>query len=75
MSPGSGAVLIARGERVVRIPTHPSARARTSARQRGKSDPIDALGVGRVALRDGLESFPVAHLVCFVARRRSGGLA
>ncbi len=54
--------LIGRGERVLRIPTHLSAGARKSARQRGKSDPIDAIGVARAALREGLESFPVAHL-------------
>jgi transposase len=54
--------LIQRGERVLRIPTHLSAGARKSARQRGKSDPIDALNVARVALQEGLESFPVAHL-------------
>jgi transposase len=34
--------LIERGERVLRIPTHLTAKARKSARQRGKSDPIDA---------------------------------
>src|SRR5512133_971019 len=54
--------LIGRGERVLRIPTHLTAKARTSARQRGKSDPIDAIGVARAALREGLESFAVAHL-------------
>ena len=54
--------LIGRGERVLRTPTHLSAGARKSARQRGKSDPIDAIGVARAALREGLESFPVAHL-------------
>src|SRR3954468_11947768 len=54
--------LIGRGERVLRIPTHLSAGARKGARQRGKSDPIDALAVARVALQEGLESFPVAHL-------------
>ena len=54
--------LIVRGERVLRIPTHLSAGARKSARRRGKSDPIDAIGVARVALQEGLESFPVAHL-------------
>jgi transposase len=54
--------LIGRGERVLRVPTHLSATARKSARQRGKSDPIDALGVARVVLQEGLESFPVAHL-------------
>src|SRR3954469_2880854 len=54
--------LIARGERVLRIPTHLTATARRSARQRGKSDPIDALNVARAALREGLESFPAVHL-------------
>src|SRR3954467_9437171 len=54
--------LIARGERVLRIPTHLSAGARKSARRRGKFDAIDALNVARAALQEGLESFPVAHL-------------
>ena len=54
--------LIGRGERVLRVPTHLTAKARTSARQRGKSDPLDALAVARAALREGLQSFPVAHL-------------
>jgi transposase len=54
--------LIERGERVLRIPTHLTANARKSARQRGKSDPIDALNVARVALQEGLQSFPEAHL-------------
>ena len=63
MSPGGlERFLIARGERVLRIPTHLSAGARKGARQRGKSDPIDALGVARAALQEGGESFPVAHL-------------
>src|SRR4051795_4420079 len=46
--------LIARGERVLRIPTHLSATARRSARQRGKSDPIDALTVARSRCRTAL---------------------
>src|SRR5215212_4495071 len=54
--------LIERGERVLRIPTHLTAKARRSARRRGKSDPIDALGIARAALQDGLESFPAAQL-------------
>ena len=62
VSGGLERFLIARGERVLRIPTHLSAGARKSARQRGKSDPIDAIGVARAALQEGLESFPVAHL-------------
>jgi transposase len=54
--------LIERGERVLRIPTHLNASARRSARQLGKCDPIDALNVAGVALQEGLESFPAAHL-------------
>jgi transposase len=46
--------LIQRGERVLRIPTHLAANARKSARQRGKSDPIDALNVARAALQKAL---------------------
>jgi hypothetical protein len=53
--------LVGRGERVLRIPTHVSAGARKSARERGKSDPIDGIGVARVALRECLASFPVAQ--------------
>src|SRR5215204_2793266 len=54
--------LIGRGERVLRIPTHLTAKARRRARQRGKSDAIDALGVARAALQDGLEAFAAAQL-------------
>jgi transposase len=54
--------LIERGERVLRIPTHLTASKRRSARQRGKSDLIDAVNVARAALQERLESFPAAHL-------------
>ncbi len=54
--------LIARGERVLRIPTNLMAEARRGARQRGKSDSIDAIAVARAALREGLQKFPAAHL-------------
>jgi transposase len=54
--------LIERGERVLRIPTHLTAEGCRHARQRGKSDAIDALNVARAALRDGIETFPVALL-------------
>src|SRR4051795_4263047 len=54
--------LIERGERVLRIPTHLTANARRSARQRGKSDPLDALNVARAVVQEGLRSFPTAHL-------------
>jgi transposase len=54
--------LIERGERVLRIPTNLMAQTRHSARQRGKSDDIDAVNVARAALREGVDSFPAAHL-------------
>jgi transposase len=54
--------LIARGERVLRVPTNLMAETRKSARQRGKSDGIDAINVARAALREGLATFPAAHL-------------
>lgn len=54
--------LIARGERVVRVPPKLMAGARRSGRERGKSDPIDALAVARAALREGVESLPTARL-------------
>lgn len=44
--------LISAAEHVVRVPPKLMAAARTSARTRGKSDPIDALAVARVYLRD-----------------------
>jgi transposase len=44
--------LLASGERVVRVPPKLMAGARRSARQRGKSDAIDALAVARAALRE-----------------------
>src|SRR5215218_7654549 len=62
VSGGLERFLIGRGERVLRIPTHLSAAARRGSRQRGKSDAIDAIAVARVALQEGLASFPVAHL-------------
>ena len=37
---------------VVRVPPKLMAQTRTSARTRGKSDPIDALAIGRAALRE-----------------------
>lgn len=43
--------LVARGERVVRVPPKMMAGARRSARVAGKSDPIDALAVAQAAIR------------------------
>jgi transposase len=54
--------LVARGERVVRVAPKHMAGARRSARERGKSDSIDAFSVARAALREGVETLPQAHL-------------
>ena len=54
--------LIARGERVVRVAPKHMAGTRKSARQRGKSDSIDAFAVARAALKEGVETLPSAQL-------------
>ncbi|WTL69371.1 IS110 family transposase [Streptosporangium sp. NBC_01495] len=52
--------LLRAGHRVVRVTTQLMSGQRRSGRERGKSDPIDALAVARVALRE--PDLPVAHL-------------
>jgi transposase len=52
--------LLKAGEAVLRVPTKLMAGARRSAREPGKSDPIDALSVARAALRE--PNLPVARL-------------
>ncbi|WP_188540676.1 IS110 family transposase, partial [Kocuria dechangensis] len=66
--------LLAHGEPVVRVAPQLMARQRASARTRGKSDPIDALAVARVVVRE--EDLPVAvtddharEVALLVARR------
>ena len=54
--------LLARGERVVRVPPKLMAGARKSSRERGKSDAIDAVAIARAAIREGLDTLPVAQL-------------
>ena len=44
--------LLKAGAAVVRVPPKLMALTRTSARTRGKSDPIDALAIGRAAVRE-----------------------
>lgn len=44
--------LLDAGQSVVRVPPKLMAQARSSARTRGKSDPIDALAIARAALRE-----------------------
>jgi transposase len=54
--------LIVNGERVVRVATRLMAGERKASRDRGKSDLIDALAVGRAALRHGVDALPTAVL-------------
>src|SRR4051794_19353934 len=54
--------LLARGERVTRVPPKLMAGARKSARERGKSDAIDAVAIARAAIQEGLNTLPVAQL-------------
>lgn len=44
--------MLSAGQQVVRVPPRLMAHARSSARERGKSDPIDALAVARAVLRE-----------------------
>ena len=55
-------LLVSSGEAVVRVPPRLMAGARAFARERGKSDPIDATAVARAAIREGVERLPVARL-------------
>lgn len=52
--------LLTSGEAVMRVPTKMMAKVRRSARERGKSDPIDARAVALAALRE--PDLPVARL-------------
>ena len=54
--------LLARGEQVVRVPPKLMAGARRSARERGKSDVVDAVQIARAALREGIDTLPIARL-------------
>jgi transposase len=55
-------LLVSAGEAVVRVAPRLMAGTRRSARERGKSDPIDATAVARAAIREGIERLPVARL-------------
>jgi transposase len=62
VSAGLERFLVEAGERVVRVPPKLMGQSRKGQRERGKSEPIDALAVARAVLRDGPESFPPARL-------------
>ena len=74
--------LVAAGERLVRVPPKLTAPQRRTGRERGKSDPVDALAVARAALREPRLDYPrpqepmlrelkmlVDHRDCLVAER------
>ena len=67
--------MIDRGETVVRLPPRLMADARQGVRERGKSDPIDALAIARAALREGVETLPTARLAGVGARDPAAGVA
>jgi hypothetical protein len=46
----------------VRVVAKLTAGARSSARERGKSDQLDAVAIARAALREGLDTLPIARL-------------
>jgi transposase len=54
--------LLASGDRVVRVPPGLTETSRRAVREPGKSDPIDAIAIARAALREGIDTLPVAHL-------------
>jgi transposase len=54
--------LLDRAETVVRLPPRLMADMRRGVRERGKSDPIDALAIARAALREGIDTLPTARL-------------
>jgi transposase len=62
VSGGLERFLLRSGERVVRVAPKLMAGARKSARDFGKSDPLDADAVARAAIREGIETLPQARL-------------
>jgi transposase len=54
--------LLARGEAVLRVAPKLTVRERKAVRESGKSDSIDAVAIARAALREGLDTLPVAQL-------------
>ncbi|HEY6396980.1 MAG TPA: IS110 family transposase [Solirubrobacteraceae bacterium] len=54
--------LVAHGDRVVRVAPGLTESSRRAVRTPGKSDPIDATAIARAALREGVDTLPVAFL-------------
>lgn len=55
-------MLVAQGERVVRVAPKLTGELRRGERRPGKSDEIDAVAAARAAIREGVENLPVAFL-------------
>jgi transposase len=54
--------LLASGDRVIRVAPGLTETSRRAVREAAKSDPIDATAIARAALREGIDTLPVAHL-------------
>jgi transposase len=54
--------LLSSGDRVVRVAPGLTETSRRAVREPGKSDPIDATAIARAALREGIDTLPVAYL-------------
>ena len=54
--------LLASGDRVVRVAPGLTETSRRAVREPGKSDPIDATAIARAAIREGIDTLPVAFL-------------
>jgi len=54
--------LVASGDRVIRVAPGLTEISRRAVRTPGKSDPIDATAIARAALREGIDTLPVAFL-------------
>jgi transposase len=54
--------LLASGDPVVRVAPGLTESSRRAVREPGKSDPIDATAIARAALREGVDTLPVAFL-------------
>jgi transposase len=54
--------LVASGDRVIRVAPGLTETSRRAAREAGNSDPIDATAIARAALREGIDTLPVAFL-------------
>jgi transposase len=54
--------LVSSGDHVVRVAPGLTESSRRAVREPGKSDPIDATAIARAALREGIDTLPVAFL-------------